>query len=188
MNSETIPYIVVPPQLLTKAGVKLGDFAVVLNTKNQKLCYAIVADLGPSNRIGEGSIALANAIGVPLGGGAHPVNGSAPRMISRYSRLARMAQKSRRNQRRGRTTPALGRPTTFIKRRAGRLNLRSLSKEKKQERRSGGCPIKVRKISLARLPWLAPRRSLLFGKAISCGCIFSSGMRAWSWCVEARSD
>ena len=75
VNSETIPYIVVPSQLLAMAGVKLGDFAVVLNTKNQKLCYAIVADLGPRNRIGEGSIALANAIGVPLGGGAHPVMG-----------------------------------------------------------------------------------------------------------------
>ena len=75
VNSETIPYIVVPPQLLAMAGVKLGDFAAVLNTKNQKLCYAIVADLGPRNRIGEGSIALAKAIGVPAGeGSTHPFN------------------------------------------------------------------------------------------------------------------
>ena len=38
---------------------------------------AIVADLGPRNRIGEGSIALAKSIGVPLGSGAHPVTGGA---------------------------------------------------------------------------------------------------------------
>ena len=76
VDSETIPYIVVPPQLLTgMAGVKLGDFATVLNTKNQKLQHAIVADVGPRLRIGEGSIALAKAIGVPLGSGTHTVTG-----------------------------------------------------------------------------------------------------------------
>lgn len=74
VNSETIPYIVVPPPLIY--GVKekvLGSFATVLNTKNQKLQHAIVADVGPRNRIGAGSIALAKAIGVPLGSGAYPV-------------------------------------------------------------------------------------------------------------------
>jgi hypothetical protein len=52
----------------------LVSFALVLNTKNQKLQHAIVADVGPRNRIGEGSIALAKAIGVPLGSGTHTVS------------------------------------------------------------------------------------------------------------------
>jgi hypothetical protein len=74
VNAETIPYIVIPPQLVTAGGVKLGDFAAVFNTKNQKLQYAIVADYGPRRHIGEGSLALVNAIGVPTGA-KHPGNG-----------------------------------------------------------------------------------------------------------------
>jgi hypothetical protein len=64
VDSETIPYISIPSQLTGIAGIKLGDFATVLNTKNQKLQHAIVADLGPRNRIGDGSIALAKALEV----------------------------------------------------------------------------------------------------------------------------
>jgi hypothetical protein len=94
VDSETIPYIVVPPQLLTgMAGVKLGDFATVLNTKNQKLQHAIVADLGPRNRIGEGSIALAKAIGVPLGAQAGVVEALAARVLGDSSSVLKDALK-----------------------------------------------------------------------------------------------
>jgi RecA/RadA recombinase len=38
---------------------------VVFNGKNGKIVNAIYADVGPSNKIGEGSIALAEALGIP---------------------------------------------------------------------------------------------------------------------------
>jgi hypothetical protein len=44
--------------------VKLGDLAVVINQKNGRSAFAIYADSGPADKIGEGSIALANALGV----------------------------------------------------------------------------------------------------------------------------
>jgi hypothetical protein len=66
VNSEIIPYITVPSKVRAVAGIKMGDFAVVLNTRNQKLQYAIVANTGSNMFVGEGSLALAKAIGVPV--------------------------------------------------------------------------------------------------------------------------
>ena len=55
----------------------LGDIAVVVNRRNEKLSYAIVADQGPTTKIGEGSIALAKALGVNsslrIGGTEHGI-------------------------------------------------------------------------------------------------------------------
>jgi hypothetical protein len=59
VNSEKIPYIVLPPSVMKSGGVKKGDLAVVINKKNGKSSYAIFADVGPKTKIGEGSIALA---------------------------------------------------------------------------------------------------------------------------------
>jgi hypothetical protein len=53
---------VIPPNF--SAEFKLGDIALVVNRKNNKRCYAIVADIGPRNSIGEGSIALAKQLGI----------------------------------------------------------------------------------------------------------------------------
>lgn len=63
VDSEKIPYIVLPRGM--EGGAKPGDFAVVVNTANHRKVYAIFADTGPSEKIGEGSIALAKALGVP---------------------------------------------------------------------------------------------------------------------------
>ncbi|MEO5997591.1 MAG: glycoside hydrolase family 75 protein [Chitinophagaceae bacterium] len=62
VNSETIPYIAVPAGFSND--FKLGDIAFVYNKKNQKFCFAIFADIGPKNKIGEGSIKLANELGI----------------------------------------------------------------------------------------------------------------------------
>lgn len=62
VNSKDIPYIVLP--LGRRGGAKLGDFSVVVNRKNGKISYAIFADLGPKNKIGEGSIAIARSLGI----------------------------------------------------------------------------------------------------------------------------
>jgi acyl carrier protein len=45
--------------------VKLGDIAAVYCEEKQKLEFAVVADTGPRNKIGEGSIALATSLGLP---------------------------------------------------------------------------------------------------------------------------
>ncbi|MEH2061070.1 MAG: glycoside hydrolase family 75 protein [Nostoc sp.] len=65
VDSTKISYIVLPGNGDFKkvTGVKLGDFAVVYNTNNEKLAFAIYADVGPKNQIGEGSIALSQALG-----------------------------------------------------------------------------------------------------------------------------
>ena len=70
VDSETIPYVVLPSSLpfrlptTAPAALKVGDFAVVVNLANGKRCAAICADIGPADQIGEGSIALAQALGV----------------------------------------------------------------------------------------------------------------------------
>ncbi len=64
VNSEEIPYVVLPPGLLGSGRAKLGDLAVVINRKKGKSSFAIVADIGPKTKLGEGSIALAKALEV----------------------------------------------------------------------------------------------------------------------------
>lgn len=64
VDSERIPYIVLPPALMGNDKAKLGDFAVVINRKNDKSSFAIFADIGPRKKLGEGSIALAAALDV----------------------------------------------------------------------------------------------------------------------------
>ncbi|GHM98654.1 hypothetical protein WSM22_01440 [Cytophagales bacterium WSM2-2] len=62
VDSENIPYIVLPPGFSEQ--FVLGDIALVVNRENNKRCYAIFADTGPANKIGEGSIYLAQKLGV----------------------------------------------------------------------------------------------------------------------------
>jgi hypothetical protein len=75
VDSATVPFIVVPPIIIKKvAGVVMGCRAVVTNTRNGKTVEAVVADRGPSNHLGEISVACARALGIPTGG-THPANG-----------------------------------------------------------------------------------------------------------------
>jgi len=64
VDARKIPYIALPRGLAEQFGVKLGDLAVVINQKNGRSAFAIYADSGPADKIGEGSIALANALRV----------------------------------------------------------------------------------------------------------------------------
>lgn len=65
INSEEVPYIVVPNSVRKAVpGKVLGCKATVTNTKTGKSAEAVVADIGPGNKIGEGSIALAVALGI----------------------------------------------------------------------------------------------------------------------------
>jgi Fungal chitosanase of glycosyl hydrolase group 75 len=75
VDSATVPFIVVPPMIIRGvAGVVMGCRAVVTNRKNGKTVEAVVADSGPSNHLGEISVACAKALGIPTGG-KHPANG-----------------------------------------------------------------------------------------------------------------
>ena len=65
VDSQQIPYIVLSGAVMREGGAKLGDFAFVINRRNGKLCHAIFADIGPKDKLGEGSIALAETLGIP---------------------------------------------------------------------------------------------------------------------------
>ena len=74
VDAATVPYVSVPPELL-HLGVKKGDLALV--TYRGASSPAIVADVGPHGKIGEGSIALASALGLP----PSPINGGTDRPL-----------------------------------------------------------------------------------------------------------
>jgi hypothetical protein len=65
VDSSQIPYVVLPPEVSRQLGARLGDFAVVIRSRTRQLAEAIFADIGPRRKIGEGSIALADALGIP---------------------------------------------------------------------------------------------------------------------------
>lgn len=61
VDASKIPYIALPEELAEESGAQLGDLAVVVNTRNGRFSYAIFADIG---KLGEGSIALADNLGI----------------------------------------------------------------------------------------------------------------------------
>jgi hypothetical protein len=65
IDATKVPYIALPPDFARTFDIHLGDLAVVVNQANGRSAYAIFADVGPNGRIGEGSIALANALRIP---------------------------------------------------------------------------------------------------------------------------
>jgi hypothetical protein len=63
VDAAKIPYVVLHPKALSYA--RLGDFATVVNLQNGKISAALVADeSAPDLPFGEGSIALAKALGI----------------------------------------------------------------------------------------------------------------------------
>lgn len=77
VDSEKIPFIAMPPQLKSQ-GVQLGDLVAVRNERTGKTVFAVVADVGPKDHLGEGSIKLAQELGL----NANPRNGGAGSGIS----------------------------------------------------------------------------------------------------------
>jgi hypothetical protein len=62
VNSEAIPFYVLPKNI--QIPMEMGDFGFVVNRSNNASSGCIFADVGPEDSIGEGSIALAKAIGI----------------------------------------------------------------------------------------------------------------------------
>ena len=64
VDASKIPFVVLPGGLARQLGARVGDFAVVFNERNGKSSYAIFGDVGPYDRIGEGSVSLAENLGI----------------------------------------------------------------------------------------------------------------------------
>jgi hypothetical protein len=74
VDASKIPFVVLPGGMARQMGARPGDFAAVFNQRNGKSSYAIFGDVGPHDRIGEGSVALAENLGIrsnARNGGAH---------------------------------------------------------------------------------------------------------------------
>jgi hypothetical protein len=68
IDASTIPYIVMPGRryksFTSKKPLRLGDLGAAYYRRNGKMCFVQFADTGPAGKIGEGSIALATALGI----------------------------------------------------------------------------------------------------------------------------
>lgn len=64
VNAEVVPYMVLPGGQYSQFGIKLGDMCLVRNKENGKMAIAVFADVGPRHKRGEGSIALAEELGI----------------------------------------------------------------------------------------------------------------------------
>ena len=79
VDSETVPYVVVPPVIIQKTqGVVRGCFARL--TYKGKSVDCMVGDVGPRKKIGEISIAAARAVDMP----ASPRSGGEENKIVKY--------------------------------------------------------------------------------------------------------
>lgn len=64
VHSGKTPFIVLPSKPKFSDKQTLGDLAMCFNNATSNWSWAIYADIGPSNQIGEGSMALAEALGL----------------------------------------------------------------------------------------------------------------------------
>ena len=64
LNAQTVPFVVVPPQVCEQTtGHVLGSLAFA--SYKGKTVNAVVGDIGPRNKVGEGSVRLAQLLGIP---------------------------------------------------------------------------------------------------------------------------
>jgi hypothetical protein len=61
LDANAVPYFVLPKPLADQMGIRLGDVAAVIY--GDKVEFAIFGDVGPSTKLGEGSIALHRGLG-----------------------------------------------------------------------------------------------------------------------------
>ena len=80
VDSEVIPFIVLPPQAISQWGVALGASGTIENLKDGNVIGVIFGDIGPKNKLGEASIAAAKALGI----NADPKKGGTDEKIFEY--------------------------------------------------------------------------------------------------------
>lgn len=78
LDSSSIPFFVLPSAF--GQGSKLGDLGFAYNTETQDNNFMIYGDVGPKNKIGEGSINLANTLSID----ANPKSGGTTKKIVCY--------------------------------------------------------------------------------------------------------
>jgi hypothetical protein len=61
VDAEVVPFLAVPPELV-RCGARMGSLAMV--SYKDRISAAILGDVGPHNKVGEGSYALHRALGV----------------------------------------------------------------------------------------------------------------------------
>lgn len=64
VDARTVPYLSIPRNTLAEYGARVGDIGFAFCRHTGRFCAAIVADVGPKNKYGEGSPALARGLGV----------------------------------------------------------------------------------------------------------------------------
>lgn len=79
VDALNVPYVVLSPAIMApalKGGARMGDFCLVTNNRTGIQVFAVAADVGPVDHLGEGSIELARRLGIentsPRDGGAPP--------------------------------------------------------------------------------------------------------------------
>jgi hypothetical protein len=82
LDSENVIFSVTPPQLRQLVGpVVLGCRVRMENLDNGKVAWGLVGDVGPKDKLGEASIAAADALGIP----SSPKNGGTSDLIILYT-------------------------------------------------------------------------------------------------------
>lgn len=64
VDAEAVAYLSIPKNAVADYGAKVGDVGWAWCRRTGRFCAAIVADVGPRNKWGEGSPALARALGI----------------------------------------------------------------------------------------------------------------------------
>lgn len=81
LNARTQAFFVVPPEILYGVpGIVLGCKGRVINLTNEMAADATPGDEGPADKLGEGSIHLAQLLDVP----SNPVSGGNPLPVFAY--------------------------------------------------------------------------------------------------------
>jgi hypothetical protein len=65
VDSSKVAYLSIPSNTVKEFGLHVGDVGFAYCRATGQMSAAIVADVGPRNKYGEGSIALARALGLP---------------------------------------------------------------------------------------------------------------------------
>jgi hypothetical protein len=82
LNADVVPWCVVPPAVRDcTPGIVLGCQARLRNLRTGAVIDAVVADVGPSRKLGEISIAAAAALGID----SSPTTGGTSEMIVHYA-------------------------------------------------------------------------------------------------------
>lgn len=80
VNAEVIPYLVLPTNYKKWGKIELGTVCIMLNKQNGKMTSGIFADTGPKTKIGEASMACAEALGI----NSNPKTGGTESRIVEY--------------------------------------------------------------------------------------------------------